>query len=569
MRSLKRLSGGQLKYGFFAGWLIVLVVFYRSIRELALYQINDDFFLYGILSSTLYGFSSKDLIFISAPLNYLLKFAFEANSNINWYFEFYLTNMFLVLILIAFDIYKKNIPTTFKKGLFFLLTNLFLILFILKMFYLIQYSQVAIISAGVGFVIFLKNKNMILRLFAILLILLGFSWRSEAAILAIGLVLLVYFGYLTLNQNFNELKKKSFILVLLFMGFIFTVKSINFLGFAPWQTSEQNEFKKLRINVIRTYDFAPNSEVRNLQKTTALGIGWSSNDYLLFGKTYFADTDIYSNENLDKLAREASPRYDLKFFTKSAIELFQILKDSHIFFLMGIPLFLTTFFYYTKYSIFKSTFFLSTIFIVFIFLVYLLGKMPDRIFWPVTFLFFTSILLLFKFEVRENSRGLKNLITLVPILVLTATISFLQVRDIVELQWWKSVKQESVKGFDRVLQFESGKPIVAFSSFYSPLIQSLDPSSNEVDQIFKDMIYLNWATRSTDYSQYLDNLEIERNLFSSIASGKAYLATAEIEELQMVSQYLIEHHGIEPVWDDAPFIFSDTGLGIWKIIEIN
>jgi hypothetical protein len=66
----------------------------------------------------------------------------------------------------------------------------------------------------------------------------------------------------------------------------------------------------------------------------------------------------------------------------------------------------------------------------------------------------------------------------------------------------------------------------------------------------------------------LANLKLNRNLFTEIAKGNAYLGTANLEELQMVNQYLIEHHQVEPVWDVAPFVYSDTGLGVWQILEV-
>lgn len=562
------LTARQTKYSFLGVWIVALILFYRSIRKLSFYQINDDFFLYGISSGALYGFSSNELIFISSPLNYLFKFAFEINSRINWYFEFYLVNIFSAVVLIGIHVFNNFQPNSILKGIIFLLINFTPILFLLKMFYLIQFSQVAIISAGAGLIIFLKNKNLKIRFFSIFLITLGFSWRSEAAILSIGLVLLVYFGFQLLNKDFTVLRNKSFISICVLIGVIFAVKSINFLGLAPWQTFEQIEFKKLNYDIMRTYDFSPNSEVRKLQKKTALELGWSNNDYLLYGKTYFADEFIYSNKNLDLLANRAAPAYNLEYFYKSLKELIELIRSDHVFIAIGIPIFLFTIFCFTRFSIAKTSFFYTFLFSFFIFLVYLLGKLPDRIFWPSVFIFLTSILIFFRPRKYEGEWTLKGFTMLLPIVVFVLISSFAQYKEIVDLQWWKSVKENKTMGFDRVLEFKTDKPIIAFSSFYSPLIQSLNPRSNEVEQIFKDMVYLNWATRSTNFNQHLDNLKLERNLFTSIAEGKAYLATSDIEELQMVNQYLIEHHGVEPIWDVAPFIFSDTGLGIWKIIGL-
>ncbi len=139
-------------------------------------------------------------------------------------------------------------------------------------------------------------------------------------------------------------------------------------------------------------------------------------------------------------------------------------------------------------------------------------------------------------------------------------------QKVLEKQWWKNVREDKKLGFDRVLSYKPDRPIIAFSSFYSPLITTLDLTENDPDEIFTKMIYINWTVGSEEFENNLERLNIDRNLFTSIARQEAYLATSRIEELQMVDRYLRQHHNIRPIWDKAPFVFSDTGLGVWKIV---
>ena len=565
-----KLQNSKIKKYMFLFWFIVLSLLFVNFRALSFYQINDDFFLFGIASGVLYGATSADLIFISAPLNYILKELFEVFPHVNWYYELIFLNLFIALLLFSYFLYKKIDFNEKLKYLYFFVANLVPIFIFFKMFYLIQFSQVAIISAAVGVLILLKNQEKLLNIMAILLVILGFSWRSEAAILATGLVSGVYLTCMILNKDISPFKNKRIYVVLASISILFIFKSINFLGLAAWQSDEKNEFRKLNYDIMRTYDFAPTKEVIKIQQKAAKSIGWSQNDYNLYTKTYFADENIYSVENLDKLAREASPNYSPNYIGKSFIELSKILIKDHLSSLVAVFIFLVTIVLLNREKNYiKSIFFYTLVFLLFIFLVYLLGKIPDRIYWPLGFVFLLSVAGVIEKPSKLNSFDSKIPFALSVLTLLMASIIAFNVNaEIKNMQWWKQVREEKIKGFDRLLEFESDKPIISFSSFYSPLIQSLDPSISEVDQIFKDMVYLNWATRSADYNSHVDSLKINRNLFIDIAEGNAYLATANLEELQMVNQYLIEHHQIEPVWDVAPFVFSDTGLGIWKILEV-
>ncbi len=551
-------------------WFIIIVLLFRNFRALSFYHVNDDFFLFGIASGVLYGFSSADILFISAPVNHILKELFEVFPEVNWYYELIFLNMFAALMLYSYFLYKQLDFSKKLNYLYFIVANLVPIFIFFKMFYLIQFSQVAIISTALGVVVLLKRNKKLLNALAAFLVILGFSWRSEAAILATGLVVSVYMVFIFLNKDFSIFKEKRIYLVLSTISILFILKSINFLGFAPWQSEEINEVRKPTYEQWRTVNFNTTKEAAILIQKAAKSIGWSQNDYNLYLKKYIADENIYSLENLDRLASESKPYYSINYFATAFIELSYILVTKHAANLVAVFIFLITLVLLNREKKYvKNILIYTLLFFIFIFLVYLLGKIPNRIFWPLGFVFLLSVAGVIAKPAEANYFNSRIPVALS---VLTLSITFLMAfnvnMEINNLQWWKQVKEEKVQGFDRVLNFKSDKPIVAFSSFFSPLIDLLDPSSSDVDQIFRDMVYINWATRTPDYNTHLANLDLNRNLFTEIAKGNAYLGTANLEELQMVNQYLIEHHQVEPVWDVAPFVYSDTGLGIWQILEV-
>ncbi len=550
-------------------WALLLVFLFLSFRSFSLYQINDDFFLFGIVSGVLYGFSSTEAVFISSPINYILKFLFENFSDYNWYFEMIFLSLFISIFVYSFHIFKLFKIELNQQFMWFLALNLIPIFIFFQMFYLIQFSQIAIISAGVATLVLLQSQSRFMILLSVILLFLGMSWRNEAAILAIALVLIVHTYFLLIEKKLVMLFSLRNYLIFVFVAAVFVIKAINFLGISPWQSDEKNSYQKIRYDIIRTYDFAPTNETRKLQKEVALDLGWSKNDFSLYERNYYADSNIYSDVALDELAKQSAPQYSLSFLYKSFAEFIILLKNNHLLSIVGIILYTLVVFAISNRSLLIVGVPITSIFFLFLFMVYLLGKMPDRIFWPLGFVYLLAIAGHFVSFNQIKIGNVKNL--LVSALAAIGLAGYLAINTFQtasDTQWWKTVREDGAQGFDRVLEFESDKPIVAFSTFYSPLIQTLDPKSSQVDQIFRDMVYINWATRSPDSKHHLASLSLAPDLFSSVATGDAYLATSRIEELQMVNQYLIEHHQIEPVWDVAPFVFSDTGLGIWKILEV-
>jgi hypothetical protein len=198
-----------------------------------------------------------------------------------------------------------------------------------------------------------------------------------------------------------------------------------------------------------------------------------------------------------------------------------------------------------------------------------LGKLPERIYWPVGFVAIATFIFLAIFQSKFIlTLKRSNAIFLAVILAALGLINLNQQIDLIHgEQWWKNAQVNRSKGFERLLSYESDKPIVAFSSFYSPLFKTSGPmvASEDLPQIWNDLIVVGWVNRSPEYENNLASLGISQDLFTSIAMGDAYLAVGDLEDLQMVDQFLREHRKIAVDWPAAPFVFNDTGLGIWKV----
>lgn len=550
-------------------WIIFFVLAYKLIRDLSLFQINDDFFLYGVSSGKIYGTPSSDLVYITSPLNLILEFLYTNFQQINWYYESYLINLLAALVAIVFITQKNFELKNMTQNLIYIFIILFPFFILTKMFFYIQFSQIAIISAGIGTLLFFKSNTKLIKFNGIIFIILGFSWRSEAAIISVSLVVLMLLISALIGKQTEKIKGRSTLSFVFLVLIIFSIKSVAFLGTAPWQSELKNNFQKKRFDINRTYDYLPTKAAREKQNEVALEMGWSQNDFNLFTRYYFADEEIYSVELLNKLASESRLENNFEFYAESIISFGKLILNQYLLINIGVVLFIfLTFILNKKFGLLRF-FICIMLFHAFLYGIYLLGKLPERIHWPISFIFLISMIVLFfdsKYFRRFNFKTL--LILVLPIILFSINLFRQDYQSIIENQWWKKVREERVLGFDRVLAYKPDKPIIAFSSFYSPLITTLDLKSNNPDDIFSSMIYINWLVGSEEYNNHLKSLGIEKNLFISIAKQEAYLATSRIEELQMVNQYLIEHHDIEPIWDIAPFVFSDTGLGIWKIIGI-
>jgi hypothetical protein len=260
-----------------------------------------------------------------------------------------------------------------------------------------------------------------------------------------------------------------------------------------------------------------------------------------------------------------------------ATNLNSILLENHkrtigFIFLFMLIIFLT----YKKSQFYQIFFYLASIYGVYI-LILSQGRIPERVLWPASFAILISIGIILvqqhvdKVPVNKKLEPLsleKSIVLIVGLFyVLIFGNLYNQYLQVEQELWWKKAKENEILGFERVLSYDPDKPIVAFSSFYDPLAKTHSPAKppSQTDSIWKSMILTSWLGRTPELNKEIIRLGLSQDLFTSIAEGDAYLAVSRMEDLKLVSEFLRQHRYIEVDWAKTPFIYSDTGLGIWKV----
>ena len=532
------------------------------IFDLSFFQNNDDVLIFSIADATFYGDRSADVVYPSILMGHIFVLLYGFNLSINWYFVVMVLTQTAALMFFSFFIGKK-----IKSKLEFLLI-LFLILTSFIIFFSLQYTQTAIFVAGVASFILLAGDSRTEKVSAAVLLMMGLLWRFEAGLLGAGIVFIVV-SLLSLHKLLS--KANVIFFIALSVGFLFHVASINLIIFeSDTKNKEFYEFNSARESV---QGFEPVPSIDKTLFATAKKVGWSKNDYALSQrKSYASDKEVFSKEAYEYISERRYEGISFEFIASLGQNFATILLKNYTL-LLGILFFFPLLVYWFSKDLKIQNVVIFWFFMCVVYLITLLmGKLPERIFWPATIvslLSFFSVFLLKQEELDKSISARSHWGTaLFSALLFFGVLNIISYVNLInEAKWWKSVRVDNAQGFNRILDFKSDRPIVAFSSFYSPLYQTASPADGpaKLPQIRKDLIVVGWVNRSQDYEANLERLDLSQDLFTSIAEGDAYLAVGNIEDLQMVNQFLREHRNIEVEWPQAPFVFNDTGLGIWKV----
>jgi len=230
----------------------------------------------------------------------------------------------------------------------------------------------------------------------------------------------------------------------------------------------------------------------------------------------------------------------------------------------------------------QSKFYQMIYYLAFIYAVFLLilslGRIPDRVLWSISFTLLISIgLILFQqyadkdlldnHSESHSPSSIKSLALGLTYLFIFTNLYNDYIRVDQEM-WWKYAKQKEILGFERILNFETDKPIIAFSSFYSALAKTYSPTKPPMqsEDIWKNMITFGWTVRSPENNNRIDELGLSEDLLTSVARGDAYLATGDaMMEIDFLNRYFKQHRYIKVQWATGPFVYNDSGLGIWSV----
>lgn len=539
------------------GLSVVLI----SIFNLSFFQNNDDVLIFSIADGSSYGFEDEFLIYPSIILGKLLTTLYDLYSSLNWYFVLLSATQAMSLLTILTSI-KAKFKTRYD---FFLLISL--IFFSSIIFFSLQYTQTAIFTAGLGALLALTSEGSKTKYLAIFLMFIGSLWRFEAAILAIATVSIIYF---VLNPKIFFIKRTLILPITFGIILITQIFAVRFL--TPFNDQNNNSFLAFNSARESVQGFSPTRDTESILFQAAKEISWTRNDFDLSQKSsYAANSEIY-NESSFSYISDARYGEDLYNFTLNLIDNYiSIILENHLYLILFILFFMLLIIHvYSKLDILK----LFTVYIllnIILLIILAMGKLPERILWP---LLIVVLFTLFLSRLMANDRSeylfFKKSFSkiIMPIFVILLIINVFNHLSIIRAEfWWKHAVENREKGFDRIISYTPDKPIVSFSSFYSPLFKLSNPLLGPTQQpnIREKLIIIGWPNQSPSYINNLTNLGISEDLFMSIAEGEAYLAIGKIEDLQMVDQYLQENKGIKVNWPVAPFVFSDTGLGIWKV----
>jgi len=554
-----------------------------AIQQKALFfQTNDDLLIIGRASGLFYGEPTSELIYISSPLSNLLESLYSVTGNFSWYtILLLLTQVLSVFIYLSlFTDLLLKLPFRQAAFVLFLICTPIYLMYIL--FFSLQYTQTSIMAAGLGALAFFVDKSKLIKLLGLAIVALSIFWRYDAPLVAVlyvvGLFFLIEF-YKFKKIDINKSLKKIIPLasvVLVSYSFYY----LNFNEWAPWLSQEKKEYVEIKNVYSQLYGLDATQNSFSALKKPAKQVGWSENDWELFKTFYFLDDEIYGVAQQSQIAenrrQQAYPEYAIAVVKN----LFRILIKYDYIFLSS---FLFTFLLSSLVD--RNRFKIFAIFWGFTFAIYfcilLFGeRLPTRVLFPFAFLSVTAFAAYVLQDLKKNFFNKKSIIHTqsiksLSIVTLILSTSLINVHNnyqeiISKEQWWKFAAQNKELGVDSINNFESDKPIMAFFSFYENFRKTVDPLTgpNQMSDIWHQLILIGWENRSPEFNTRLFNEGLTQDIFTSVAYGDAYLATwsnlEENFEVGKASVFLREHKNIEIIWESAPFVYSDTGLAIWR-----
>lgn len=259
------------------------------------FETNDDNFMAAILYGV-YGDYNSHLIFINIVIGKVLKMLLTIFPGVYWYTIFQVVLLMVSFSVIFFVIFKKCGEELYCA---YLLNGLLLITFGYECFANMQFSKTAAAAVIAGMVLLFEAVE-------------DLDWREIAAgelLIIIGsmvrysvfeMSLVIFFGVgirkLVLTVKSKEYKRIKFYFLLFGLAI-----SSSFLmnKFDKWQYSSNPEWKEYReINTLRAQllDWGFPDYEKNQNLYTSLGI--SEEDIEMYKDWDFADTEIFSKENL-------------------------------------------------------------------------------------------------------------------------------------------------------------------------------------------------------------------------------------------------------------------------------
>lgn len=558
-----------------------ILPFIAIFNKYLFFQINDDLLIMGRASGIFYGTPTDELIFISPPLSSLMKYLYVLTDSQAWYTIILLSTQYLA-VFAYFIIFEKKINSLTKINglLIYMIAGLPIFIFFI-LFHSLQFTQTGIMAAGLGALAFLLGDKKFKKILGLFLVSLGILWRIDGSLVAILFVLILF-----LFVNFLETKKlfvlnfiKTIVPVVLVATVSYGTYALSFNTWAPWISAEKKEYVELKNVFTQLYGFESTATSYSSLETPAKEAGFSTNDWELFQKYYFLNDEVFSVNVLAQIAEKRIQDPYLVFAQKTLNNLIKIGTNSYKEVLIASFCFSILAVFFARKHRFLLLLGFWALLLVFFFAILLFGeRLPDRVSWPFTFVALSTLsaLTIIRFSSFEKL-GSYNSVSKILFACVGAIFLFSFNEHFKEHQqkiddeiWWKVAPSQGILGIEKIYYFKPEKPIVAFSSFYSPLLKTLDPldAPSDLPPIWNKLILVGWENKTPEFNQRLAEYGLTPDLFTSIAVGDAYLATYQDPnigfEVHHGSIYLREHKNIEVIWERQPMVYSDAGLAIWR-----
>lgn len=281
------------------------------------YEQVDDFIIYNLYSGldgtyNIYG------VYIHPVICFILSLFFRAFSMINWHTIFLLSMQFICFTIIGTLIIRKN-----NSKLSYILYVLFASVCYTSLLQLIQYTSVAALLILTAFFVMIdyidRNKQGKKYIICyILLFTIGIMTRIQS-LLIIAPFFALYFIYNIILLIRKKVDKEKIIKIIKhYLVFCIITIVVYVSNYVIYNTNDTyKSFMEYTNARVLLHDISYTSYEEN--KEIFDEIGWTKNDYYLFYTFNFGDENVFSKENIEKIAEykiENGDIYDYDFDLK-------------------------------------------------------------------------------------------------------------------------------------------------------------------------------------------------------------------------------------------------------------
>lgn len=264
------------------------------------YEQVDDFIIYNLYSG-LDGTYNIHGIYIHPVICFILGLFFRAIPMINWHTIFLLSMQFICFTIIGTLVIRKN-----NSKLSYILYVLFASVCYTSLLQLIQYTSVAALLILTAFFVMMdyidRNKQGKKYIICyILLFTIGIMTRIQS-LLIIAPFFALYFIYNLILLVRKKVDKEKLIRIIkhyLIFGIITIVVYVS--NYVIYNSNDTyKSFMEYTDARVLLQDISYTSYEKN--KEIFDEIGWSENDHYLFYTFNFGDENVFSKENIEKIA---------------------------------------------------------------------------------------------------------------------------------------------------------------------------------------------------------------------------------------------------------------------------